>query len=56
MYIMQGINYTGLKKRDSYNEIVNYIETDKTKIKYPNRVASQIENSHFMKQLGGARA
>ena len=53
MYIMQGINYKGLKKRDSYDEIVSYIKTDKTKIKYPNRVASQIENSHYMKQLGG---
>ena len=30
----------GLRKRESYDEIVNYIQTDKTKIKYPDRKAT----------------
>jgi hypothetical protein len=50
---MNGINYSGLKKRDSYDEIVRYIETDPNKIKYPNRKATFIEQSHYMKMLGG---
>ena len=28
---MFGIDYNGLKKRNTYDEIVNVIETDKTK-------------------------
>ncbi len=34
------INYTGLRNRDSYNEIINYIQTDQPIVKYPNRKAS----------------
>jgi len=34
------VNKVGLKKRESFNEIVNYIQTDKTKIKYPDRRAT----------------
>ena len=30
------LNYTGLRKRDSYNEIISYLQTDQPKIKYPN--------------------
>ena len=50
---MSKINYVGLKKRDTYDEIVNYIETDPNKIRYPNRDATLIEQSHYMKMLGG---
>ena len=39
------INYTGLKKRDSYNEIINYLQTDQPKIKYPNRNATCLLNT-----------
>ena len=45
------VNYNGLKKRESYDEIVAIIEKDQTKVKYPNRVALQIMNSPYMKQL-----
>ena len=41
---MFGINYNGLKKRNTYDEIVNVIETDKTKIKYPDRRATRYLN------------
>lgn len=50
---MYGINYDGLRKRESYDDLVRYIETDPTKIKYPQRTASFIEQSHYMKHLGG---
>ena len=50
---MYQVNYNGLKKRESYDEIVATIENDQTKVKYPNRVASQIMNSPFMKQVDG---
>jgi hypothetical protein len=50
---MYGINYNGLKRRELYDDIVRYIETDPNKIKYPNRQASFIEQSHYMKMLGG---
>ena len=50
---MYGINYNGLRKRESYDDIVKYIETDPDKIRYPNRKASFLEQSHYMKFLGG---
>ena len=48
---MYQVNYAGLKKRDLYDEIVALVEGDRTKMKYPNRVATQIMNSPYMKQL-----
>ena len=41
---------TGLKKRQSYDELINEIGKDPIK-KYPDRRASQIENSSYMSQL-----
>ena len=40
------VNYNGLKKRESYDDLVRYIETDPNKIKYPDRRATQLEQSH----------
>ena len=49
---MNRVNYTGLKKRDTYDEIVALVESGGGGvIKYPNRVASQILNSPYMKQI-----
>jgi hypothetical protein len=48
---MYQVNYKGLQRRESYDEIVALLETDQTKIKYPNRVALQILNSPYMRQL-----
>jgi hypothetical protein len=42
-----------LRKRLSYNEMVNYIENDKEKIKFPNRQATFLRNSHFLSQFDG---
>ena len=48
---MYQVNYKGLRRRESYDEVVSIIENDQTKIKCPNRVAVQILNSPYMKQL-----
>jgi len=40
----------GLRKRETYDELINELEEDPIK-KYPDRRASQIENSNFMSQL-----
>ena len=40
----------GLKKRESYEELINELGEDPIK-RYPNRSASQIENTNYMSQL-----
>ena len=40
----------GLRKRETYDELINELEEDPIK-KYPDRRASQIENSNLMSQL-----
>jgi len=39
------LNFEGLRKRQSYNEIVHYIQAEQPKLKYPNRRASFLVNS-----------
>ena len=41
---------TGLRKRETYEELINELGEDPIK-KYPDRRASQIENSNFMSPL-----
>ena len=48
---MNRVNYTGLKKRDTYDEIVALSEAGGGVVKCPNRVASQILNSPYMKHI-----
>ena len=43
---------TGLRKRETYNELIHDLEQDPIK-HYPNRKATEIENSNYMSQLGG---
>ena len=50
---MYQINYNGLKKRDTYNEIVEIIANGGGVIRYPDRTASHIANSPYMKQIDG---
>ena len=45
------VNYQGLRKRESYNEIVDYLENKQEKINYPNRFAKQIRNSPELSNL-----
>ena len=42
----------GLRKRESYNELINDLNHDPIG-KYPDRTASQIENSNYLSQLRG---
>jgi hypothetical protein len=42
----------GLRKRETYDELINDMNHDPID-KYPNRTASEIENSNYMSQLRG---
>jgi hypothetical protein len=42
---MHQVNYNGLRKRDTYDEIVHTLETETLKLKYPNRSATFMLNS-----------
>ena len=48
---MNRVNYTGLRTRDTSDEIVALVQAGGGVSKYPNRVASQILNSPCMKQI-----
>jgi hypothetical protein len=47
---MFNVNYTGLRKRETYDEVVDYLD-NQPKIKYPDRRATQIRNSLYMTNL-----
>ena len=48
---MYALNYDGLRKRDTYEEIIDYLLYDQEKIKYPNRLATRLRNSHELSNL-----
>jgi len=41
----------GLRKRDTYNSLVGYLDGGQEKIKYPDRLATQIANAHQLNNL-----
>ena len=43
----------GLKRRQTYEEVIEYIKNDKDKIKYPDREAKQLRNTFELSQLDG---
>ena len=45
------VSYQGLRKKESYDEIVDYLENKQEQIKYPNRLATQIRNSPQLSNL-----
>ena len=45
------INYDGLKKRDTYNELIDYIQFGQEKITYPDRFAKRIRESPQISNL-----
>ena len=49
------VNFTGLRKRPNYEEIVEELNDpdNKGKLKLPNRNAKQLRDSHFLTQLDG---
>ena len=47
------VSYNGLRKKDTYNGIINYLQTKQEKIKYPNRVATLLRASPYLTNLDG---
>ncbi len=43
----------GLRKKDTYEELINYLLNDQEKINYPNRYAKQLRESPYLTQLDG---
>jgi hypothetical protein len=48
-----GVNLTGLKHKDTYEDVIGYINTTKNTIKYPDRRAKQLRNSPYLSFLDG---
>jgi len=48
--------YGGLKKRATFDELMNYIETEPNTIKYPDRTATIMANSFLINALHSATA
>ena len=48
---MYAINYDGLRKRDTYNELIDYIQFGQEKITYPDRFAKRIRESPQISNL-----
>ena len=48
---MSQVNYNGMRKRDTYDEIVQSLENDKLKLIYPDRAASFILNSQQVSNI-----
>ena len=42
---MYGINHEGLEKKQTYDELIDYIDNRKARIKYPNRDAKLLRES-----------
>ena len=42
-----------LRKRPTYNELINYLEVEQPIIKYPDRTATFLRNSHYLSQFDG---
>ena len=43
----------GLKRRQTYEEVIDYIENNNDKIKYPDRTAQKLRNTFELSQLDG---
>ena len=44
---------SGLRRKQTYEEIIDYIQNDQDKIKYPNRTAKFLRNTFQLSQLDG---
>ena len=43
----------GLRKRPTYNQVVDYLENEQPKIRYPDRRATFLRNSPYLSQFDG---
>ena len=50
---MKPVYFQGLKKRPLFDEIVGYLETQQQMMKYPDRTATRIKDSHYFTNLDG---
>ena len=48
---MFGLNYEGLKKKETYDGIVDYLMNKQENIKMPNRLAKQLRDSPQLSNL-----
>ena len=42
-----------LRKKPTFNELINYLEIQQPKIRYPDRTATFLRNSHYLSQFDG---
>ena len=42
-----------LRKKPTFNELINYLEIEQPKIRYPDRSATFLRNSHYLSQFDG---
>ena len=42
-----------LRKKPTFNELINYLEIEQPKIRYPDRTATFLRNSHYLSQFDG---
>ena len=42
-----------LRRKPTFNELINYLEIKQPKIKYPDRSATFLRNSHYLSQFDG---
>ena len=42
-----------LRKKPTFNQLINYLEVEQPKIKFPDRTATFLRNSHFLSQFDG---
>ena len=47
----QKMDFAGLRRRDTYEEIINYLENEQEIIKYPDRRAKFLRDSPYLTQL-----
>ena len=50
LYINNMLNYKGLRKRQTYDNIIDYLENHQEIIKYPNRVATHRMNDNIFNE------
>ena len=49
----QKMDFAGLRRRETYEEIINYLENEQEILKYPNRTAKFLRDSPYLTQLDG---
>ena len=47
------VNYSGLRARPNYSQLIDYLQNGQETIRYPDRFAKQMRNSPYMTQLDG---